>query len=321
MFNSCCGSLINHCAGAIPTSEERANSHYKVDDKDHSGRLISLYDLGSQFYQLGKGVLQIVLDLIKGIGALLAMIILLPASYFSEGAEMLKQALLPYLTDIYSPVRNNERAFFLCVMVPKHLIKIACNSVGIFLPEVGRLGRRMETSQALSESQRVEMLTYMEWKNSTYKIDQEDHTGRLICLVDIISQAWQVVTVGIHDVVIPLIKGVVGLVGAILLVPLDYLTSRWNITKITDLKNGALGWTENLAIAPCNFVVYMVLFLPQIFIKISGNAIGVAIPEVGRAVRRWERIKFDQRASEIQNPHLPDTVPERSALPDAVEEL
>lgn len=278
-------------------------SHDEDDDQDdHSGRLISLHGFVINICKLGDGALKLSESFIKTIGGVALMILMLPSvaiTYCLKGDTF--QNLRANYGDIASKTR--EGLDELCdqiITMLGCLLSAVGNGIGIILPEVGRAARTQDFSRIIAPLPDVEpgptMKTFFQrWSSSTYKEDETDHTGRLICLVDFTSQLYRFVeTIG--ELAWEVLKGFGALIVAIYMLPITAVTCCFKNEHVVIWRGFHYKVVEYMGSSfiavPCHLFSFLFSVVPKLIVKAGGNLMGILIPEVGRFVRTHESLKI-----------------------------
>ena len=148
--------------------------------------------------------------------------------------------------------------------------------------------------------------TLEEWSSSKYQMDNAEHSGRLICVIDLLSVGWQFAK-EIGKIAYETLLGFGALILSVFLIPAakiaSFIASYKNPPHLLDSDIGAQrplyekrlhSWKftvyktllHNLYRAPIDFALFFVYFAPKQIIKMGGNAIGIVIPEIGKFVRQ-----------------------------------
>ncbi len=142
---SCFDSIQNHifvCAWAfgedierIPKYDEWYYSTYKIDKRDHSERFICVLDIFSQLWRLVESVGRISYECIAGFCGIILTACLIPFSFCCKCCKFEK--VLTYSLENLMAFPANF-IVFMCIILPKLIIKIIGNAIGVIIPEVGR---------------------------------------------------------------------------------------------------------------------------------------------------------------------------------------
>ena len=338
-LTSCCVG-IESFEKKLPSMEEWTSSKYKVDEKEHSGRLICVIDLLSVGWQFAKEIYKIASETLVGLGALLLSVILIPAAKITTWIASYNKVPNPNgevdnRTASEKRVQSWEKnvtekalhqlyrvpidlALFFVYFAPRQIVKMGGNALGIAVPEIGRFVR-----QNVNTSNDV-VPKYEDWRDSKYALDQEDHLGRAICLIDIFSGVWHVAG-KILEIAGTFFIGVTAVVASFFLVLASFIKKCASQKEQTmdDAPTGLEMWKTNAVHAiGSNFsgllllTEFLLFTVPKVILKTLGNTIGIFIPEVGRWVRTCDLLKLSNSSSEAP-PKKPDVSPGPGSSPDA----
>lgn len=278
-----------------------ASNYHETDESDHSERVVSFFDFTASFYKISEGFCKVSVTFVKVVsGIALSILISLPvvSTYClsMKPFELLRKSYSNITGETWKCVQDfcNNCFIFLKETLPSNLCRGVGNGIGIFLPEVGRAVRQRSLSSFDKQEFWKEFDSndtfYQRWNISTYSVDKQDHSGRLICLVDFASQLFRSVQM-VGKLAWGVLKGFGALIVTVYMLPITAVAYCFKNEYASVWRGYHYKVVEYMGSSFMKMPCKVLLFLAKLALKAVGNMIGIIIPEMGRYVRTVELLQ------------------------------